>query len=83
MNMKAVFLHVLADALGSVIVILSALLNKYKEKLSLSQEFINLIDPILSILSVALILSSALPLGSFILFDFSILNLSYFISDIS
>lgn len=63
MNMKAVFLHVLADALGSVIVILSALLNKYKEKLPLNQELIDKIDPILSILSVALILSSALPLA--------------------
>ena len=62
MNMRAVFLHVLADALGSVIVILSALLNKYNHYLHIPQSVIILIDPILSIVLVALITASTLPL---------------------
>lgn len=62
MNMRAVFLHVLADALGSVIVIISALLNKYQEELKLPETLINLIDPVLCLCLVTLILSTALPL---------------------
>ena len=63
MNMRAAFLHVLADALGSVIVIVSALINKYKKELCIPDKIINLIDPILCICLVILILSSTIPLG--------------------
>lgn len=57
MNMRGVFLHVLSDALGSVIVICSATvfwLTDWKYK--------NYIDPALSILLVLLILHSVWPL---------------------
>lgn len=57
MNMRGVFLHVLSDALGSVIVVISALvfwLSDWKYKL--------FIDPALSILLVLLILHSVWPL---------------------
>lgn len=62
MNMRAVFIHVLADALGSVIVIISALLNKYQKELKLPETLINFIDPVLCLCLVSLILSTALPL---------------------
>lgn len=62
MNMRAVFLHILADALGSVVVIISALLNKFRTDLGLPEKFINYIDPVLCICLVSLILSSTLPL---------------------
>ncbi|XP_068908335.1 uncharacterized protein ZnT63C isoform X1 [Tenebrio molitor] len=57
MNMRGVFLHVLSDALGSVIVIISALifwLTNWKYR--------NYIDPALSILLVLLIMNSVWPL---------------------
>lgn len=57
MNMRGVFLHVLADALGSVIVIVSALivwLTKW--------QYCDYIDPSLSLLMVMLILRSVWPL---------------------
>ncbi len=47
LNIRAVFLHVLADALGSVVVIISALLNKYSMQLGMSKSVIRYIDPIL------------------------------------
>ena len=64
MNMRAVFLHVLADALGSVIVIFSAILNIYKTELQLPERLIDCIDPILCLCLVTLILSSTTPLCS-------------------
>jgi len=57
MNMHGVFLHVLADALGSVVVIISALiiwLTEWKYRMY--------IDPFLSLVMVCLILSSVWPL---------------------
>jgi len=57
MNMHGVFLHLLADALGSVIVIVSALiiwLSDWKYELY--------VDPALSVLMVFLILNSVWPL---------------------
>jgi Co/Zn/Cd efflux system component len=45
--MRAVFLHVLADAFGSMVVITSALLNKYNEKLHISSDIIHYVDPCL------------------------------------
>jgi zinc transporter 1 len=62
MNMRAVFLHVLADALGSIIVIISALLNMFKSELKIPIKLINYIDPVLCIALVILILSSTIPL---------------------
>jgi len=57
MNMKGVFLHVMADALGSVIVIISALIMWLTE-----WEYKNYVDPGLSLLLVMLILKSVWPL---------------------
>lgn len=57
MNMHGVFLHVMADALGSVIVMISAIVVIYTDWA------IRLyIDPILSVLMVCLILRSTWPL---------------------
>lgn len=57
MNMRGVFLHVMADALGSVIVMISAIVVLYTDWA------IRLyIDPILSVLMVCLILRSTWPL---------------------
>ncbi|KRT78835.1 hypothetical protein AMK59_8296 [Oryctes borbonicus] len=57
MNMRGVFLHVLSDALGSVIVIISALVYWLTD-----WEYKGYIDPALSILLVILILHSVWPL---------------------
>ncbi len=62
MNIRAVFLHVLADALGSVIVIISALLNKFQKELNVPKTVIDYIDPVLCVALVTLILSTTLPL---------------------
>lgn len=57
MNMRGVFLHVLSDALGSVVVIISALV------IWLTQwEYTKYIDPALSIALVCLIMYSTWPL---------------------
>ena len=57
MNMRAAFLHVMSDALGSVIVMISAVIIKYTE-----WEYKYYCDPALSMLLVALILHSVWPL---------------------
>jgi len=57
MNMRGVFLHVAADALGSVIVIISAIIMWQTE-----WEYKYYVDPGLSILLVMLILRSVWPL---------------------
>jgi cation diffusion facilitator family transporter len=57
MNMRGVFLHVLADALGSVIVIISALIIWLTD-----WEYKMYVDPLLSIFMVMLILASVYPL---------------------
>ncbi|XP_026684067.1 zinc homeostasis factor 1-like [Diaphorina citri] len=57
MNMRGVFLHILADALGSVIVIISATVIATTE-----WEYRYHIDPALSLLMVMLILRSVWPL---------------------
>lgn len=57
MNMRGVFLHVMADALGSVIVVTSALVIWLTE-----WEYKYYVDPILSIVMVMLILKSVHPL---------------------
>lgn len=57
MNMRGAFLHVLSDALGSIIVVISALvvwLTEWKYRYYM--------DPALSILLVILILNSVWPL---------------------
>lgn len=57
MNMRGVFLHVMADALGSVIVMISAIVVLYTD-----WSVRLYIDPILSVLMVILILISTWPL---------------------
>jgi len=57
MNMRGVFLHVMADALGSVIVIISAIIMWKTD-----WEYKFYVDPGLSILLVVLILKSVWPL---------------------
>lgn len=73
MNMRGVFLHVLSDALGSVIVIISALVSLLLVLVNLLLVYFQIfwltdwkykfyIDPALSLLLVLLILSSVWPL---------------------
>lgn len=60
LNMRGVFLHVLADALGSVVVIISALviwLTDWRYKMY--------VDPALSVAMVCLIMFSTWPLRKF------------------
>ncbi len=57
MNMHGVFLHVLADALGSVIVIISALIVSYTD-----WSFNLYVDPALSVIMVVIITHTTLPL---------------------
>ncbi|XP_052893207.1 proton-coupled zinc antiporter SLC30A1 isoform X1 [Anopheles moucheti] len=57
MNMRGAFLHVLSDALGSVVVIISAVIVKFTD-----WKYKLYMDPALSVLLVALILNSVWPL---------------------
>lgn len=57
LNMRAVFLHVLGDALGSVIVIISALVILFVDK-----DWVYYLDPAMSIVMVCIILSTTIPL---------------------
>ena len=57
MNMRAVYLHVLGDALGSVIVIASALCMMYGEG-----DWKLYVDPGMSIVMVIIIMKSSVPL---------------------
>lgn len=57
MNMRAAFLHVMSDALGSVIVMISAVIIKYTD-----WEYKYYCDPALSMVLVVLILHSVWPL---------------------
>lgn len=58
MNMRGAFLHVLSDALGSVIVVISATIIIVFDK----WEYRDYMDPLLSIILVILILYSVWPL---------------------
>ncbi|XP_067655326.1 proton-coupled zinc antiporter SLC30A1-like [Haliotis asinina] len=65
LNMRGVFLHVLGDALGSVIVIISALVIWFVEG-----GWKYYVDPVMSVLLVIIIISTTIPLlkdSSFIL----------------
>lgn len=57
LNMRGVYLHVLGDALGSVIVIISALIIKFA-----SGKWTIYVDPAMSMLMVFLILKTSIPL---------------------
>lgn len=57
LNMRGVYLHVLGDALGSVIVIISALIIKFA-----SGNWTVYVDPSMSIFMVLLILKTSIPL---------------------
>lgn len=58
MNMKGVYLHILGDALGSVIVIVAALLVYFFGE----QKWTLYVDPVLSIVMVFIILKTCIPL---------------------
>lgn len=60
MNMRAVFLHVLGDALGSVGVIVSALVVMYGEARFGDARFY--VDPLCSLLVVAILVAGSVPL---------------------
>ncbi|CAF3553772.1 unnamed protein product [Adineta steineri] len=63
MNMHGVFLHVLADALGSVVVIISALVIKFvPHDPESTRHWTVYIDPTLSIIIVIIITISTIPL---------------------
>ena len=63
MNMHGVFLHVLADALGSVVVIISALIIKFvPHDPDNTKHWTVYIDPTLSVLIIILITISSIPL---------------------
>ncbi len=74
MNMRGVFLHVLADALGSVIVIISASIIAFT-----NWEYTEYVDPALSLIMVCIIMRSTWPLREsyFILNSFLLINLSH------
>ncbi|XP_002741251.2 uncharacterized protein LOC100375450, partial [Saccoglossus kowalevskii] len=57
LNMRAVFLHVMGDALGSVIVIVSALIIWFAEG-----DWRYYVDPAMSLAMVTIILSTTMPL---------------------
>ena len=57
LNMRGVFLHVLGDALGSVIVVISALIIKFVDA-----EWRYKVDPSLSLVMVTIILCTTVPL---------------------
>eukprot|EP00111_Clytia_hemisphaerica_P001909 TCONS_00005367-protein len=57
MNMRGVYLHILGDALGSVIVIIAALIIKYFEG-----RWTLYVDPGMSIIMVGIILKTSVPL---------------------
>ena len=63
MNMHGVFLHVLADALGSVVVIISALIIKFvPHNPEDKKHWTVYIDPILSMIIIIIITISTIPL---------------------
>jgi len=57
MNMRGVYLHILGDALGSVIVIIASLIVHF-----VKHKWTSYVDPVLSIVMVAIILNSSVPL---------------------
>ena len=57
LNIRGVYLHVLGDALGSVIVIINALVIHFA-----SGKWTMYIDPVMSILMVMIILKTSIPL---------------------
>lgn len=63
MNMHGVFLHVLADALGSIVVIISALIIKFvPHEHNDTKHWTVYIDPLLSIIIIIIITISTIPL---------------------
>jgi zinc transporter 1 len=63
MNMHGVFLHVLADALGSIVVIISALLIKFvPHDPTNAKHWTIYIDPTLSVIIIIIITISTIPL---------------------
>lgn len=57
LNMRGVYLHVLGDALGSVIVIINAIVIHFA-----SGQWTLYIDPVMSVIMVIIILKTSIPL---------------------
>ena len=57
LNIRGVYLHILGDALGSVIVMISALIILYAHG-----DWTLYVDPVMSIIMVAIILKTSIPL---------------------
>ena len=57
LNIRGVYLHILGDALGSVIVMISALIILYAHG-----QWTLYVDPVMSIIMVAIILKTSIPL---------------------
>eukprot|EP00794_Sanderia_malayensis_P006011 gene6011-6709_t len=57
LNIRGVYLHVLGDALGSVIVIINALILQFQ-----SGKWTHYVDPVMSVLMVMIILKTSIPL---------------------
>ncbi|CAF0718100.1 unnamed protein product [Brachionus calyciflorus] len=55
-NMRAIFLHILTDFLGSVIVILSSLLHMYQNEINIPGSLIDFLEPVLCTIIAFLIL---------------------------
>lgn len=64
MNMRAIFLHALGDALGNVGVILAGLLIWLVPRHAGKNGWIIYADPAISLVITAIIFTSALPLGT-------------------
>lgn len=59
LNMKGVFLHVMGDALGSIVVIVSALIIKFVDD---SQKWKYRVDPAMSLVMITIICCTTVPL---------------------
>lgn len=57
LNIRGVYLHVMGDALGSIIVMISALIIMFQ-----SGKWTTYVDPIMSVLMVLIILKTSIPL---------------------
>ena len=61
LNMRGVFLHVLGDALGSVVVIISALCIMFVDG-----DWKYYLDPVMSLIIVVIIITTTIPLCKYI-----------------
>jgi zinc transporter 1 len=64
MNMKGVYLHIITDFIGSVIVVVTASMSIWFPEYTAIKLYM---DPVLSMVMVLLIMSSTIPLGNLFL----------------